>query len=229
MNDFLRATQLGKTYRKGSQEVEVLKDLDFELSQGECVAIVGESGAGKTTLLQLLGALSRPSSGEVWFANTLLRALSEKELATFRNRSIGFIFQFHYLLPEFDSLENVTMPLRMRKGSLAVIRKKAQDLLEAVGLSHRVTHRPSELSGGEQQRVAIARALICDPQILLADEPTGNLDLETQRTVSNLLFDVVRSGNRSMIVATHNLELANAADRILKLEDGKLHPEAKHT
>jgi lipoprotein-releasing system ATP-binding protein len=225
MSSLLKVAGLGKKYRKGASEIEVLKDLDLDVASGERLAIVGESGVGKSTLLQVLGAVLAPTSGRIEFDGTDLAGLSEKGLADFRNRSIGFIFQFHYLLSEFDALENTMMPLRMRGLGVSEARERAKKVLDAVGLSHRLNHRPAELSGGEQQRVAIARALVGEPRIVLADEPTGDLDVGTGRAVSELLFNVTRDGGHSVVMATHNLELAGRADRVFRLADGKLTEE----
>lgn len=227
MSSLLDVRGLEKTYKKGPASIEVLKDLELEVSPGECVAIVGESGVGKSTLLAVLGAVLEPSSGGIWFEGEEISRLGEAQLAEFRNRSVGFVFQFHYLLPEFDALENTAMPLRMRGVGKAEATARAGKLLHAVGLSHRFCHRPAELSGGEQQRVAIARAMVGEPKLILADEPTGNLDVGTARSVSELLFGVVKEGGRSLILATHNLDLAAKADRILRLRDGRLFPEKR--
>jgi lipoprotein-releasing system ATP-binding protein len=225
MSSLMRVSKLSKTYRKGPDSIEVLKDLDLAVEPGERLAIVGESGVGKSTLLQVLGAVLEPSTGEIWFEEREVARLGESALADFRNRSVGFIFQFHYLLPEFDALENTALPLRMRGVGKKEAESKAGRLLDAVGLSHRLRHRPAELSGGEQQRVAIARAMIGDPRLILADEPTGNLDVGTARSVAEILFGVSRDGGRSLIMATHNLELAAKADRVLRLAEGKLSTE----
>ncbi|MFH1261877.1 MAG: ABC transporter ATP-binding protein [Pseudomonadota bacterium] len=222
MSNLLEATRLCMTYQKGPTAIEVLKELELTVAEGERVAIVGESGVGKSTLLQVLGAVLVPTGGEIRFDGADLSEKGEKELAEFRNRAVGFVFQFHYLLPEFDALENTLMPLRMRGVSSSEARKKAKVLLEAVGLGHRLDHRPAELSGGEQQRVAIARAMVGEPRMILADEPTGNLDLGTGRSVAEMLFSVAREGRRSLVMATHNLELAAKADRVLRLQNGVL-------
>lgn len=226
MSDFLHVSAVRKEFRKGPATIEVLKDLDLDVMAGECVAIVGASGVGKSTLLNVVGALDRPSAGDVSFKGKTLKKRSSRELALFRNQTIGFVFQFHYLLPEFTALENVVMPLLVRRIPYAEAAKKAKDLLSTVGLEARIMHRPSELSGGEQQRVAIARALIGEPDLVLADEPTGNLDVETARSVMELLFSVARKKQRSLIIATHNPEIAAQADRILRLKDGKLLADA---
>jgi len=226
MNELLRAVELEKVFQKGSSKIEVLNHLNLSISPGQSMAIVGESGAGKSTLLALLGGLAMPTSGEIHFQDKPLGDLSQKALALFRNRSVGFVFQFHYLLPEFSALENVSIPLRMRGMSSEKIREQALAILNAVKLSERVDHRPVELSGGEQQRVAIARAMVGHPQLLLADEPTGNLDINTAKIVARLLFDVVKNENASLIIATHNLELAAWADQVWHLQNGKLRTES---
>lgn len=222
MNSLLSATQVFKSYRKGPAEVSVLRGLDLQMGEGDRIAIVGASGVGKSTLLHLLGGLDRPTSGEIRFRGRSIWSASENELAEYRNRSIGFVFQFHYLLPEFTALENVAMPLIMRKRDRPEALKEAEKLLSAVGLQERIRHRPFELSGGEQQRVAIARAMISEPALLLADEPTGNLDGDTALHVMNLLLDVVRNRNGSLILVTHNLELASRTDRVFRLDHGIL-------
>jgi lipoprotein-releasing system ATP-binding protein len=227
MSDLLRAEGLVKNYRKGPETIEVLKNVDLKIGAGETIAIVGASGVGKSTLLHLLGVLDRPTGGKILFGDEDLARKSSRFLARFRNESIGFIFQFHYLLPEFTAEENVAMPLRMRGDAAPEAAAKARETLESMGLGHRLAHRPAELSGGEQQRVAIARALIANPALVLADEPTGDLDLETGRMVTDLMFQVVGSKARALVMATHNPDLAARADRILRLRDGRLHEEAK--
>ena len=187
---------------------------------------MGSSGVGKTTLLHLLGGLDRPNSGEIFYHGESLAKRSSNELADFRNRSIGFVFQFHYLLPEFTALENVAMPLLIRGGTKKNVFAKSKELLHSVGLADRLRHRPTELSGGEQQRVAIARALVAEPALLLADEPTGNLDLDTAKAVVEVLLDVTRDDQRGLIIVTHNYEIARSADRVLRMLDGKLVVEA---
>ncbi len=227
MSELLRGENLEKVYRLGSNNVEVFRNLQISIEKGERVAIVGASGVGKSTLLHLMGALDRPTAGCVKFHNEVVSNRDDSGMAWFRNQSIGFIFQFHYLLPEFTALENTALPLWMRGVNKETATSKAKGLLGAVGLGHRLLHRPAELSGGEQQRVAIARALVGEPELLLADEPTGNLDIETSRSVVDLLFSITREGKRSLVIATHNPEIANAVDRILHMREGALFEERK--
>lgn len=222
MSKLLEARGLRKTYSRGANRVDVLNGVDLDLEQGTTTALVGASGAGKSTLLHLLGALDRPSGGAILFKGEDLFHKSDHELATFRNKSIGFIFQFHHLLPEFSSLENVMMPALIARVPKKTAAAMAKELLSDVGLAHRLTHRPGELSGGEQQRVAIARALVLSPELLLADEPTGNLDMKTSEGVHALLSDLQRKHGLSLIVVTHNERLAAAMERTVRLIDGKL-------
>ena len=202
--------------------VEVLHGIDLAADRGEMIAIVGPSGSGKTTLLQILGTLDRPNQGEVRFRGRVVSDLPEARLAAHRNRNLGFIFQFHHLLPEFSALENVTMPGRIGGLARTEAESRARDLLERIGLGHRLNHRPGELSGGEQQRVALARALVMHPSLLLADEPTGNLDSESGSQVFALLRELCRSMDLCVIMVTHNLDLARAMDRSLTLIDGRI-------
>jgi lipoprotein-releasing system ATP-binding protein len=221
----LRAVQLEKEYPTGKQEtLKVLRGVDFEIQRGEIVVIIGPSGSGKSTLLHVLGGLDRPTRGKVTFDGQDLFAMSEKELARFRNSAMGFIFQFHHLLPEFTALENVAMPAMIRGGSLRQFRDRAAELLHEVGLADRLDHRPNELSGGEQQRVAVARALMNNPQIVFADEPSGNLDEENGVKLHNLIVQLAQKHNLTFVIATHNPDLTKRADRILRLSDGKLAP-----
>ncbi|MBM3820867.1 MAG: ABC transporter ATP-binding protein [Acidimicrobiia bacterium] len=215
---------LNKTYVVGSQHIHVLRDLELEVAAGEMVAVVGASGVGKSTLLHLLGGLDRADSGVVQAAGVELTQLPDGELVAFRNRSVGFVFQFHHLLPEFTAAENVEMPMRIAKLPHEESRRRAADLLARVGLSERVTHRPGMLSGGEQQRVAVARALVMRPAVLLADEPTGDLDETTAESLHLLLRDMHAEHGLTSIIATHNPRLAAACDRVLRLERGQLHP-----
>ena len=221
----LEAKGLTRRYPSGDQEIVVLDGLDLEVRARELLAVVGASGSGKTTLLQILGTLDRPDAGEFRFQGRDMLALSPAALAEQRNRHIGFIFQFHHLLPEFNALENVLMPARIAGGPDAAAERRARELLAAVGLEKRLTHRSGELSGGEQQRVALARALIMRPALLLADEPTGNLDAASGQRVFSLLRDLSRQENLTVVMVTHNLDLARAMDRCLTLKDGRLHSD----
>ncbi|MGD9949178.1 MAG: ABC transporter ATP-binding protein [Desulfobulbus sp.] len=221
-NSLLQASKLTKAYRIGQEAITVLKSVDFTIHPGEMQAIVGASGSGKTTLLQILGTLDMPDSGQLLFRGQELTGKSEPELAEHRNRHIGFIFQFHHLLPEFTALENVMMPGLINGRSRPAVLAKAQQLLEQVGLGARLDHRSGELSGGEQQRVALARALVMEPALLLADEPTGNLDSASGNRVFALLKELSASLELSVIMVTHNMELAKAMDRCLTLVDGAL-------
>ena len=200
----------------------MLKDLNLDISSGERIAIIGASGAGKTTFMHLLGGLDKPSSGSVVFSEKDIFAFSPQELDAFRNRSIGFVFQFHQLLPEFTAEENVMMPALIARDSLDEAKKKARDILAAVGLEHRLDHKPGQLSGGEQQRVAIARALIMSPKLLLADEPTGNLDSVTSDEILALLDRLHRERGLTMVVVTHSEKVANHMDRIVHMTDGEI-------
>ena len=217
----IRARGLGKRYG-GEKPVEVLHDLDLDVAAGEAVVIVGQSGVGKSTLLHLLGALDTPSTGEVDFDGVALNQLGEAELAAFRNREIGFIFQFHHLLPDFTALENVMLPGLIAREPAGEARARAEALLVRVGLSQRLAHRPGELSGGEQQRVAVARALARRPRLLLADEPTGNLDPQTAAGVQDLLLELNQEHGAALVVATHSAHLAQAMTRTLRLAGGRL-------
>ncbi len=201
-------------------DLHVLKGVDLHIKKSEIVSIVGASGAGKTTLLQILGTLDSFSEGELKINNTAISTLSRKELAAFRNASLGFIFQFHQLLPEFTALENICIPAFIKKTPKAEAEKRAKELLKFLGLSHRQTHKPNELSGGEQQRVAVARALINNPDIVLADEPSGNLDTESAENLHNLFFQLRDEFGQTFVIVTHNEELAEMADRKLVMQDG---------
>ena len=223
MSDFLlQASRLDKRYGEGDHAVRVLERLDLDVRPTERVAVIGESGVGKSTLLHVLGTLDRPNAGRVELAGRDLFSLPPKELAAVRNREIGFVFQLHHLLPDFSALENVMLPGLIARHRTERARAVAADMLERVGLSERLRHRPGELSGGEQQRVAVARALVLGPRLVLADEPTGNLDPQTGDSVLRLLLDLNRDLGVAMIVATHSEKLAAAMDRTLRLKDGVL-------
>lgn len=223
MNELLSCVNLCKTYQEGESVVEVLNNVTFSITKGEQVAILGSSGSGKSTLLHILGALDKPSSGQVLFEQQDIFSFSDTQQANFRNRSLGFIYQFHHLLPEFTALENVAMPLLIRKTSQKQALQQAGDILHKVGLGKRLTHKPAELSGGERQRVAIARALVTQPQLVLADEPTGNLDHKTGEGIYQLLAELREQMQTSFVVVTHDTELAAKLDRVLSLTDGHLH------
>ncbi len=209
-----------KVFHLGSEEIEVFRDVDLEVEKGEAVAVMGPSGVGKTTLLHIIGTLERPTEGKVFLMGRDVTSLNDEQLSRLRNKEIGFVFQFHHLLPEFTALENVMMPLIIRGEKNA--RKKAEELLERVGLSHRLNHRPAQLSGGERQRVAIARAIVGQPRLLLADEPTGNLDWKTAESIISLLMDLHRERKFTTIIVTHNSYIASKCDKIYLLEKGRL-------
>jgi lipoprotein-releasing system ATP-binding protein len=222
----VQALAIEKRYVDGPRVVRVLAGLDLSVEPGDRIAIVGQSGVGKSTLLHLLGALDRPSQGRVLFDGEDIFTRSEAEVAVFRNREIGFVFQFHHLLGDFTALENVMLPALIGRQPAATARARARTLLERVGLGHRLDHRPGELSGGEQQRVAVARALACRPRLLLADEPTGNLDPATGDEVQRLLLELNQEHGSALVVATHNPRLAAAMRRTLCLGDGRLEERA---
>lgn len=209
-----------KHYQQGSHRLEILKGLDADFYQGEATCIIGSSGAGKSTFLHILGTLDQPSSGQVYYKNKSLFDLADSELAQFRNKTIGFVFQFHHLLSEFTAIENIMMPAHIAGENRIDIKKRAEQLISLLGLGHRSTHYPSELSGGEQQRVAVARALIQNPQILLADEPTGNLDTENSRQIQELFFSLKHQFGLTLIVVTHDTHFASRFPRRLTLKDG---------
>jgi lipoprotein-releasing system ATP-binding protein len=224
----VEARSLEKSYVGGDGGLlHVLRGVTFALGPGEAVAVTGASGAGKSTLLHLLGALDRPSGGEVLLGGRPVSGLGEEDLARVRNRYVGFVFQFHHLLREFTALENVMMPALLAGESFATARGRARELLAEVGLSERETHQPRQLSGGEQQRVAVARALVNEPLVLLADEPSGNLDTHTSARLHDLMFGLRERRQLSLIVVTHNADLAGRADRMLRLEDGRLQQAAR--
>jgi len=210
-----------KSITKSFGDLQVLKGIDLEISQGEIVSIVGPSGAGKTTFLQILGTLDRPDSGTIVYDGSEVNSLKEKQLSRFRNRHIGFVFQFHHLLPEFTALENVCIPAFVANESRANAERKAREILSFVALDARLEHKPNELSGGEQQRVAVARALINNPSVILADEPSGNLDSQNKQELHELFFTLREKYKQTFVIVTHDKELANMADRMLTMQDGK--------
>jgi lipoprotein-releasing system ATP-binding protein len=221
---FLVASGVHKSYRVGDRRLHVLRGLELSVERGEMVAIVGASGVGKSTLLHLLGGLDRMDAGAIRIGDTDVGTLPDAALVAFRNRHVGFVFQFHHLLPEFDAVENAEMPLRIARVATRDARARATRLLDQLGVGDRLEHRPGMLSGGEQQRVAIARALVAEPAVLLADEPTGDLDEQTAETLHALLRSIHRDRHLSSVIATHNMRLASACDRVLKLEGGCLTP-----
>lgn len=218
----LEANSVSKVYKDAGREVAVLSDLDFALAEGEQLAIIGSSGSGKSTLLNILGGLDAPSSGEVTIAGENLHAGSEVQRAQVRNKTLGFVYQFHHLLPEFTALENVSMPLLMRDMPITEVQREAKLILETVGLGARLSHKPAQLSGGERQRVAIARALVGRPSVVLMDEPTGNLDRNTAASVQALIDQLNKEHGIAFVLVTHDPELANKTGRVLELVDGKL-------
>jgi len=221
----LRSENIHRGFNTPQGRIEVLRGVGLELSRGEMVAVLGASGVGKTTLLHILGGLDRPDRGDVYFDGQAYSSLSETDLAAFRNRHVGFVFQFHYLMSEFSALENVMMPLLIAGRSSGESADRAELLLSEVGLKDRVTHLPVELSGGEQQRVAVARALAMEPELILADEPSGNLDVETGRRLHELLVELNRTKKTSFVIATHNQPLAQLAGRVIHLSNGTSAPD----
>jgi lipoprotein-releasing system ATP-binding protein len=221
LKELIRIEQLFKSFGNGAKRVEVLKGIDLTFSKGERVAIVGASGVGKTTFLHILGTLDRPTAGKVFYEEKDIFTFKERNLALFRNREIGFVFQFHHLLPEFNALENTMMPCLIQGSLKKEAAVRAEAILTLVGLKDRLSHKPGELSGGEQQRVAVARALILEPEVLLADEPTGNLDTKTGESVFELLQELNQMKGVTLIVVTHNLKLAGQFSRQIHLIDGK--------
>ena len=213
---------IGKNIHKKFNDLEILKGLDISIQQGEIVSIVGSSGAGKTTLLTILGTLDRPSQGELIINNQDVFKLNDKKLAAFRNSQIGFVFQFHQLLPEFNALENICLPAFIANKNKKESENRAYELLELFNLSNRALHKPSELSGGEQQRIAVARALINNPSVIFADEPSGNLDSQNASELHELFFKLRELYNQTFVIVTHNNDLAKKADRILMMKDGKI-------
>ena len=222
MSEFLRVRDLRKSFRMGAEELHILKGVELTVRQGEFVAIVGPSGVGKSTLLHILGGLDRPTAGEVYYKGVEVSRWPEAELAAFRNQTVGFVFQFHHLLPEFTAVENTMMPALIGRRSPASAQEAATGILKRVGLAERFAHRPGELSGGEQQRVAIARALVLSPDVLLADEPTGNLDLKTGEAIFDLLRELNREQGLTVVLVTHNEWFAQKTDRLLRMADGQL-------
>lgn len=213
----IRIENIHKSYGN----VQVLKGIDLTVNKGELISVVGASGAGKTTLLQIIGTLEKPDSGNVFINDVNVNELSETKLAAFRNSNIGFVFQFHHLLPEFTALENILMPAMIKGTDKSEMEAKAQQLMQFLKIDHRATHKPSELSGGEQQRVAVARALINTPSVVLADEPSGNLDSKNAKELHSLFFDLREQYNQTFIIVTHNEEFAEMADRKILMRDGK--------
>lgn len=223
MNKILKVENLNKSFKEKKDELKIINDLNWELNEGDFVAVLGKSGSGKSTFLNLIGILDKADSGNIFLAGQEIKNLNDKERDIIRNKFLGFIFQFHYLLPEFTALENVMLPAMVGKGiDKEKIKKRAMDLLNDVELGERMQHKPSELSGGEKQRVAIARALINEPKILLADEPTGNLDGETSEVIHNILHKINKEKKQTIIVVTHSEELANVCKERVYLKKGKL-------
>src|ERR1051325_4150743 len=224
MSNLIEVRDLHKTYLDTSAEIQVLRGLDLDLAEGERLAIVGESGVGKSTLLHILGTLDKPTSGRILYRGKELSNVDEDALAEFRNHDVGFVFQFHYLLPDFNALENVMLPALIQGWERDKAEEAALKLLEKVGLKDRVDHRPGKLSGGEQQRVAVARSVILSPQLILADEPTGDLDVKTGEDIQDLLFNLNEEAGIGLIVATHNRSFAEKIGRQTELREGRLFP-----
>lgn len=218
----LRCENLSKFYQEGDNRVQILKNIDLTIHSGELVAIVGSSGSGKSTLLHMLGGLDTPSEGNVWINEQSLPSLGDSELARLRNRHLGFVYQFHHLMADFSALENVMMPMLIQGIAKSEAQERAATMLQAVGLTHRITHRPAALSGGERQRVAIARALVNQPDLVLADEPTGNLDQKTTESIFELIQQLNQEQHTAFLLVTHDLALAEKMSRRLKMQDGVL-------
>lgn len=221
-NPILKGHQISKSYNDGASKVHVLKGIDLSIEKGDRVAIIGPSGSGKSTLLHLLGGLDKPTSGDVSINAVSWQKISEKQRCQLRNQHLGFVYQFHHLLPEFTALENVTIPLLLSGMEVKKAEQQASDMLEKVGLKPRLEHKPAQLSGGERQRVAIARALVHQPHCVLADEPTGNLDQTTAAKVFDLMLDLNRQMNTALVIVTHDLQIAQRMDRVLVLHEGSL-------
>jgi lipoprotein-releasing system ATP-binding protein len=217
----IKAKNICKKFPQGVSELEILKNINFQIVSGEAVSIVGSSGAGKSTLLHILGTLDRPTSGEVFFEGENISLFDDEQLSKFRNKTLGFVFQFHHLLKEFSALENVSMPMRISGESKAASLEHAYELLNTMGLADRADHYPSQLSGGELQRVAIARALVCKPRVLLADEPTGNLDSSNGEKIKELFFELKEKFGLTLIVVTHDAQFASKFSRSLRMQDGQ--------
>ena len=224
MSNLLAVRDLYKSFLEGEKEISILRGLDLDLNHGERLAVVGESGVGKSTLLHLIGTLDRPTKGEILYLDKVIPMDDETALSHFRNREIGFVFQFHYLLPDFSAVENVMVPAMIQRMDLARARSEAERLLEMVGLKDRMSHRPGKLSGGEQQRVAVARSVILEPKLILADEPTGSLDLRIGEEVQDLLFRLNEEKGIALVVATHNRDYAKKIGRQVELREGRLFP-----
>jgi len=224
MSNLLSVRDLYKSFLEGEKEISILRGLDLDLNHGERLAVVGESGVGKSTLLHLIGTLDRPTKGEILYLDKVIPMDDETALSHFRNREIGFVFQFHYLLPDFSAVENVMVPALIQRMDLARARSDAERLLEMVGLKDRMSHRPGKLSGGEQQRVAVARSVILEPKLILADEPTGSLDLRIGEEVQDLLFRLNEEKGIALVVATHNRDFAKKIGRQVELREGRLFP-----
>ena len=222
MSEFLQVRDLRKSFRMGAEELHILKGVNLSVRRGEFLAIAGPSGVGKSTLLHILGGLDRPTAGEVYYEGVEISRLPEGELAEFRNQTVGFVFQFHHLLPEFTALENTMMPALIGRQPLVRAQEAAKGILQRVGLAERLAHRPGELSGGEQQRVAVARALALSPDVLLADEPTGNLDSKTGEAIFDLLRELNQEQGLTVVLVTHNEWFARRTDRLLRMADGQL-------